>query len=39
MQRVQEVQSALEAAKAASLVLEPVASRKFRKEVDKASIS
>ena len=39
LQRVQEVQSALEEAKAASMVLEPVANRKFRKEIDKASIS
>ena len=37
LQRVQEVQSALEEAKAASMTLEPVAKRKLRKEIEKAS--
>ena len=38
LQRVQEVQSALEEATAAAMVLEPVAKRKLRKEIEKASL-
>lgn len=39
IQRIQQIHSAMAEARAASTVLEPVATRKFRKEVEKAGFN